>query len=178
MVCVLSSQPATKQHDLRTICFYILRVCPLPHLSEHFAWGGCEWEAVSSFLQSSYLWRQRKTNQKKLEKKESRAEQTAAAWDKLLTCWRGFTLSVTSVRLILHVPLKHFHISKIEMNSSVFFRSSFDWQNPNSLFSLSVKSTSWQFGENVAQKLLLMWFSFSILVFFLSISISGLCYVI
>lgn len=40
---------------LLTLFVSIFSVYPLAHHSEHFAWGCCEWEAVSSFLQCSYL---------------------------------------------------------------------------------------------------------------------------
>lgn len=59
----LWSQQQQDNAFVRGICFYFLCICPLPHLSEHFAWGAYEWEAVSSSLQSSYLWRQRNKNQ-------------------------------------------------------------------------------------------------------------------
>lgn len=61
--CTLNSNTTTPL--LKVFVPIFLSVCPLAHLSEHFAWGGCEWEAVSSFLQSSYLCKQNKNQRQR-----------------------------------------------------------------------------------------------------------------
>lgn len=59
------SQPRPNDIVKKSRFLFSLCVSVLSHLSEHFARGGCEWEAVSSFLQSSDLRTRRHTSKQK-----------------------------------------------------------------------------------------------------------------